>query len=143
MNDIMVEWEIDSKINKSNILEETLRGPGLHQKYLDLLHKHKNKNIKLQYDLSKLKLNKYRYYRGEMSKADLDDIGWDQYQGLKPLKTDMNFILDNDPDIADIVVKIKYIENIISTLESILYQIKSRDWQIKNHIEWSKFQAGV
>ena len=40
-------------------------------------------------------------------------------------------------------VKIDYLETMIYFLESVLGQIKARDWQIKTAVEWKKFLAGM
>ena len=86
---------------------------------------------------------KFRYYRGEMSREELTDLGWAQWQGVKPLKNEMDEFLTGDEDLNQLEVKIKYLETMIYLLESILQQIKARDWQIKTAVEWKKFLAGM
>jgi hypothetical protein len=83
-----------------------------------------------------------RYYQGILSKEELEDYGWSQFQGLKPLKSDMQSKLDGDSELQKIRLKVQYIEAMHYQLESILNQIKGRDWSIKNHIQWQMFQAG-
>ena len=40
-------------------------------------------------------------------------------------------------------MKIQYYDTMISYLDSILKQVSNRTYQIKNSIEWHKFQAGT
>ena len=89
-----------------------------------------------------LRQKKFRYYRGEMGKAELEENNWQQWQGVKPLKNEMNEFLEGDEDLNRITIKCEYLENMIQGVESIMSQIKARDWQIRNSIEWKKFIAG-
>ena len=77
-----------------------------------------------------------------MSRDELKENGWDQWQGIKPLKNEMDEFLTGDEDLNSLEVKIKYLETMIYLLESILGQIKARDWQIKSAIQWKMFLAG-
>ena len=103
-------------------------------------YKMKLSALKTEYNL--LRQKKFRYYRGEMGKAELEENGWDQWQGIKPLKNDMNEFLEGDSDLNKITIKCQYIENMVYAIESIMSQIKGRDWSIRNSIEWKKFIAG-
>ena len=70
-------------------------------------------------------------------------LDWPQWQGVKPLKNEMDEFLSGDSDLNTMKVKIDYLETMIYMLESILGQIKARDWQIKTAVEWKKFLAGM
>jgi hypothetical protein len=82
------------------------------------------------------------YYSGALSRDELQQYGWVQYQGLKPLKTDMVSKLDADSEVIKVKLKVQYTEAMVEQLEQIMYSIKGRDWGIKNHITWQQFQAG-
>jgi hypothetical protein len=90
-----------------------------------------------------LRKSKFRYYRGELSRDELTEYGWEQWQGVKPMKNEMDEFLTGDSDLNTLEVKIKYLETMIYLLESILGQIKARDWQLKTAVEWKKFLAGM
>lgn len=139
---IQEQWEIDAGIDRAHLTEESLKTPKLHAKYLAMLMSCKSKLIKLDKDMSDMKLTKFRYYRGELSREELAELGWNQYQGLKPLKSDMESFLDGDKDLLLIKQRIQYYSNMTYQLESIMKQISSRDWQIRNAIENQKFLAG-
>jgi hypothetical protein len=139
---ITQEWAQDCRIDRNNLTLETLRTPNLHQKYLDMLMQCKQKLLKLSVDYDSMKELRSRYYQGLLSKEELEERGWSQWQGLKPLKSDMGTKLDGDSELSKIRLKVQYMETMHYQLESILGQIKGRDWTIKNHITWLQFQAG-
>jgi hypothetical protein len=90
-----------------------------------------------------LRKNKFRLYRGELSRDELTNLNWEQWQGVKPLKNEMDEFLSGDTELNTLRVKIDYLETMIYFLESVLGQIKARDWQIKTAVEWKKFLAGM
>ena len=136
------QWAIDSNINKDDILTESLRTANLHQKYLQMLMQCKNKLLKYANDYAVMRDIRSQYYSGALSLDELKERGWAQYQGLKPLKTDMQAKLEADSELAKIKLKVQYVENMIIQLEYIMNSLRGRDWAVKNYIEWSKFQAG-
>lgn len=142
LNDILDQWDIDCVINDNQLGEASIISAKLHSKYLRHLIDTKGKKTKIESEYQVLRKAKFRYYRGEMSKKDLDERGWEQYQYTKPLKNEMEDILKGDDDIAKMQMKIDYLDTMIYALESIMAQIKARDWQIKNGITWKQFLAG-
>jgi hypothetical protein len=54
----------------------------------------------------------------------------------------MDEFLSGDSELVTIKMKIDYLETMIYLLESILQQIKARDWQIKTAVDYKKFLAG-
>ena len=136
-------WEADCEIDDNYLGEQSTATPKLHAKYVKLLVQIKLKHTKLTSDYNLLRKNKFRYFRGEMSRDELKENNWEQWQGIKPLKNEMDEFLTGDEDLNSLEVKIKYLETMVYLLESILGQIKARDWQIKTHVEWKKFLAGM
>ena len=136
-------WEADAEIDDNFLGEQAIATPKLHAKYVKLLVQVKLKHAKHQSDYNLARKNKFRYFRGEMSRDELKERDWEQWQGIKPLKNEMDEFLTGDADLNQLEVKIKYLETMIYLLESILGQIKARDWQIKTAVEWKKFLAGM
>lgn len=142
IDELNQSWEKDCDININNLDVESLKTPNIHAKYLKVLMAYKMKLSALKTEYNILRQKKFRYYRGEMGKAELEENGWDQWQGVKPLKSDMNEFLEGDQDLNRLTIKCEYLENMVQAVEHIMNQIKARDWQIKNAIEWKKFIAG-
>jgi hypothetical protein len=137
------QWDKDCSIDENFLGEYATATPKLHAKYLKLLVGVKLKHTKYSSDYNILRKNKFRYYRGELSRDELTDLGWQQWQGVKPLKNEMDEFLQGDTELNTMKVKIDYLETMIYFLESVLTQIKARDWQIKTHVEWKRFLAGM
>ena len=78
-----------------------------------------------------------------MTQLELSDEGWDQWQGNKPLKNEMDEFLQVDADLIILQDKIEYLKTIMYQLEQIIRSLNSRTWDIKNSIEWTKFTNGL
>lgn len=137
------EWDKDCQIDDTHLGEHAVATPKLHAKYIKLLVNTKLKHTKLSSDHNMLRKNKFRYYRGELSREELTSLDWSQWQGIKPLKNEMDEFLAGDTELNTLRVKIDYLETMIYFLESVLGQIKARDWQLKSAIQWKMFLAGM
>lgn len=142
IEELQTMWETDCQIDDNFLGEHSTTTPKLHAKYIKLLVNVKLKHTKYSSDYNLLRKNKFRLYRGELSREELTDLGWAQWQGVKPLKNEMDEFLSGDTELNTLRVKIQYLETMIYFLESILGQLKARDWQIKTAVEWKKFLAG-
>lgn len=143
IDEIQQMWEKDCEMSDNHLGEESTKTALLHSKYIKLMIQVKLKLTKARADYNLLRKNKFRYYRGEMSKEELQSAGWDQWQGVKPLKNEMDEFISGDETLVSLNSKIEYLETMGYLLESILNQIKARDWQLKNAITWKQFLAGM
>lgn len=143
LDKLQTMWQQDCKIDDINLEKESLQTPNLHAKYVVILSTAKLNLQKERSDYYKLRRYKWRYFRGEMSQKELDDLGWEQYLGSKPLKNEMDEHLDGDFDLIKKKDKIAYWETVVDFVERVLRSINSRGWDIKNAIEWHKFTNGV
>ena len=142
IEELHASWEADCNISEDHLDRESLATAKLHSKYLRILIQHKMKIAALSAEYNGLRQFKFRYYRGEMPKDELVERGWPQWQGVKPLKNEMDEFLTGDSDLVKLNMKIEYIKVMIEALESIMKQISSRDWQIRNAITFKQFIAG-
>jgi hypothetical protein len=143
LEELQNSWDIDCQIDDNYLGETATATPKLHAKYLRVLVNIKLKHTKFGSDYNILRKNEFRHYRGELSRDELVALGWEQWQGVKPLKNEMDEFLQGDSDLNTMRVKLDYLETMIYFLESVLGQIKARDWQLKTHVEWKKFLAGM
>lgn len=142
IDDILVMWEADCHVDDNHLDRASITTAKLHSKYIRMLADCKLKRTKLDHEYTSLRKMKFKYYRGEMTKEELSSAGWEQWQYSKPLKTEMDEFLKGDDDLAQFEMRIQYIDVCISTIDSILSQVKQRDWQIRNAIAWKQFIAG-
>lgn len=143
LSEIQDMWEQDSRIDETNLGRESTRVPTLHAKYLTYLSKVKLQLRKAESDYYNTRRLKYRYYRGEMTQMELEDNGWEQWQGNKPLKNEMDEFLQCDQHLIELQDKVEYFKTVIYTLEQILRSINSRTWDIKTAVEYMKFTNGM
>ena len=143
LDEIQQMWETDSEIDDNHLGEASTTSAKLHSKYLKLLIDAKLKLAKQKADYKTLRQSRFRYYRGEMGREELSERQWNQYQGVKPLKSELDEILNGDEILAKHELRIEYLNTMVYALESILGSIKGRQWDIKNHITWKQFLAGM
>ena len=136
-------WADDCKLDELNLGKESTRTPELHSKYLTHMSNVRLQLRKSEASLLKLRRVKVQYFRGELSKQELDALNWEQWLGPKPLKQDMNEMLDADDDVIEQTNKVEYIRAVADFLERVLRSLNSRTWDIKNSIEWTKFTNGL
>ncbi len=143
LDELMTMWGEDSHIDDNHLGEAATITPKLHSKYVNFLVQYKLKLSKYNGDYYRLRKNKFRYYRGEMSRDELTELGWSQWQGVKPLKNEMDEFLQGDSDLLLLKQKVEYIQVIIDFLESVMRQINGRPYAIRDGIEWKKFLTGM
>lgn len=142
LNLIKTEWSKDSKIERLKIRDEILRTPLLHSKYLTWLMDIKEFYRSIEVDVITLHRLKSRYYRGELGKDELISYGWDQWQGIKPIKAELENLINTDPDMIILTTKLNECRICLDSLESIIKAIASRSYDIKTFIEAEKFYNG-
>ena len=138
----MGEWEKDSTIDKTQLMNTMYGHPLLHFKYLSLLQEYKLKLRKHAMKYANLKQVKIRYYSGELTQEQLEERGWKQYLFKKPLKSEMEALLDADHDLQQLQEESLYIETLVTACESIMKDIGNRYYLFKNLVEYEKFQSG-
>ena len=143
LSDLQDSWKDDCKIDEMNLGRESARTPNLHAKYLNYLSSTRLNLRKAESDYLNCRRMKYKYYRGEMTKQELENEGWEQWQGNKPLKNEMDEFLTVDSDLILLQDKVEYFKTVLYQLEQIIRSLNSRTWDIKNAIEWNKFTNGM
>lgn len=142
LTELQEEWSRDAVIDELNLGREASRVPILHAKYIALMSKVKLQLRKAESEYLNVRRKKYKYYRGEMTRQELEDEGWIQFQGNKPLKNEMDEFLTCDLHLIELQDKIEYFKTVHYTLEQIIRSLNSRTWDIKSSIEWVKFTNG-
>lgn len=141
LEDIHAAWEQDSKIDRTELGEESLKIPQLHSKYFNMYSQEKLLLRKLEADSKRLQRLKHEYYTGVISEEDLRDQEWEPFM-LKILRTDLNLYLDSDKDLQTIQLRIEMQKEKVEFLESAIKSLTNRGFQIKNAIDWTRFQMG-
>ena len=132
-------WQEDCKIDIDSMHEESIKIPQLHSKYHEML----NNLILLRTNAQKIQKSvrhqRYEYYSG---KADPEVYEKEPFPKKVSDKDALMRYMDADERLTEANLKVEYYNVMINYIESILKQISNRTYQIKNSIEWHKFQAG-
>ena len=113
----------------------------LHDKYLRLYLKELNSLRAMERSVKILLKYKTEYYLGKASpevyKKDPFDLK------VKPIKADLNMYLDADADLQQAQEKIDDQDILVKYLKETLTQINQRGFQVRDAIEWQRFQVGL
>lgn len=143
LDKLVEQWETDAVIDKSDISGEILRTPNLFAKYLRILTSWKQKRTSTQIKLNETKQLIARYYNGELSPQQCkEQLGYEQYQGVKPVRAVLDQMVAADPAVTRIVSQLEMIDNMIYASEQILNSIKSRDFMLGTYTKYQMFLAG-
>lgn len=138
---VLENWEKDSVIDQTEPSRELIRIPLLHSKYLNVLTRSKLASKKAQFDYLQLKKKKWEYYTGKLSKDELDVLGWEPFPFT--LKSDINLYIESDSDLIQLLKKKIIHDEIVSVVEAIMSELKSRTFQLRDVITWERFINGV
>ena len=95
--------------------------------------------FKAKGDYKRLYREKWEYYGG---KADAKIYASKPFD-LKVLKTDLAVYITSDEEVINAENKIGYLETVVDYIKGVIKSVDNRGWDIKNAIEWKKFEAGA
>lgn len=127
-------------MDMDNLHDESVKIPQLHQKYFTLYTTIKLLRTKSFDTLSKTRLERYNYYSG---KAPAEAYVEEPFPYKVRDKESMSMHLNADEKLGKIKLKVEYYDVLIEYLEDILKMIHNRGYQIKNSVDFLKFQAGM
>ena len=133
-------WENDTKIDRDNLHEESLNIPSLHAKYFDLYNTIFLLRKKAEQQRKNIRHERYEYFSG---KADPEVYVENPFGKKIRDKDTMTKYLDADEKLSNASLKIDYYDTMLTYIESILKMIQNRTYQIKNAIEFMRFQSGL
>ena len=139
LEQIQEMWQKDSVIDPDNLHDESLKIPQLHSKYYTVLNTVTLLREKARDQYSKIKLERYNYYTG---KAPAEAYVEEPFPYKVREKDAIQRHLDADYRLTKIDLKIRYYDTTLKFLEEIIRCVSNRTYQIKNSIEWHKFQSG-
>ena len=136
---IQAMWEKDSHIDPDNLHDESLKIPQLHSKYYTLYNTITLLRERAREQYNKVRLERYNYYTG---KATAEVYAEEPFPYKVREKDAIQRHLEADDKMNKVDMKIKYYDVMLKFLEEIIRAVSNRTYQIKNAIEWNKFQAG-
>lgn len=141
IDDIQNLWDEDVEIDRTELGDEALKIPKLHNKYFKIYMNEKLILRKYESDLKILKLEKYEFYtQGPTDESR--EKGWTLPPVGKILKADVSSYMEADPDIIKLSLRIGIQNEKVDFLDSIIKSLHGRGFLIKSGIDWAKFQSG-
>ena len=132
--------EKDAKIDRDNLHDESLNIPSLHAKYFQIYNTIFLLRKKAEQQRKNIRHERYEYFSG---KADPDVYIQNPFPKKIRDKDTMTKYLDADEKLSNASLKIEYYDTMLVYLESILKVIQNRTYQIKNAIEFMRFNSGL
>lgn len=133
-------WESDSKIDPDNLHTESLNIPILHAKYYEIYNTVMLLRKKAEQQRKNIRHERYEYFSG---KSDPEVYIENPFPKKIRDKDTMQKYLDADEKLSNCSLKIDYYETTLRYLEEILKQVGNRTYQIKNSIDFMRFQSGM
>ena len=140
LDKIQEMWERDAVIDPDNLHDESLKIPQLHAKYYTVYNTITLLREKARESYSKIKLERHNYYTG---KATAEEYAENPFPYKVREKDAIQRYLDADEKLSNSSLKIEHYDTMLTYLESILKVIQNRTYQIKNAIEFMRFNAGM
>jgi len=140
LDDLQRMWEKDSIIDKDNLHDESLNIPCLHAKYFDIYNKIFLLRKRADQQRKNIRHERYEYFSG---KSDPEVYQENPFPKKIRDKDTMQKYLDADDKLSNSSLKIEYYDTMLTYIESILKVIQNRTFQIKNAIEFMRFQSGM
>ena len=139
LESIQEMWKKDSVIDGDLYCEESTKIPQLHMKYMEFHNTFSLMKKEKELDMKRLIKEKWLYYKGKAPSSVYKEMPFDFKLSTKE---EINMFIESDDDIMKLQYRIDYIEQTLLYLDSVLRMINNRNFQIKNAIDWEKFNNG-
>ena len=139
LDELKLQVQRDLKVDNEHLDTESLKNQEIKANYLDHKSRYELLLYKAKGDYKRMYRDKWEYYGG---KADAKIYAAKPFD-LKVLKTDLAVYISADEDIMNAENKIGYLETVVDYIKGVIKSVDNRGWDIKNAIEWRKFEAGV
>ena len=133
-------WVKDAEIDRDNLHDESLNIPSLHAKYFELYNTVFLLRKKAEQQRKNIRHERYEYFSGKSDPSVYIEIPFPKK--IRDKDT-MQKYLDADEKLSNVSLKIDYYDTMLVYLESILKVIQNRTFQIKNAIEFMRFNSGM
>jgi hypothetical protein len=141
LDELLEMWKKDSIIDRTEPGKELTNIPQLHSKYLNVLSKHRLLSKEAEFKYNKIRRIKWEYYTGKLSQEELKKYGWDPFPYT--IKSEIATYLDSDEDLNKYLASKLVHDEIVDLCQSILKELNSRTYQLRDYISWEKFINGI
>ncbi len=139
LDKIQEMWQKDAVIDPDNLHDESLKIPQLHSKYYTIYNTTSLLRERAKDSYNRVRLERYNYYTG---KASAEVYAEEPFPYKVREKDAIMRHLEADEKLTKLDLKIRYYDTMLKFIEEVIKNISNRTFQIKNAIEWHKFQSG-
>ena len=145
---IRTDWAVDSEVDfqfrdkaySTDLGKLALEIPFQHNKYLNHYIDLQQIKTSLEFEVRKLVKEKKEYYGRE---ADAKTYAEKPFGTHIKTQDKMKTYIEADTDVINVEAKVKYVDQMLYFLDSVMRQVSNRGFQIKSAIEWEKFINGT
>lgn len=143
IQDLLAMWSLDAKFDQTQPDQELARMGSLHSKYLTILSEHRQSMKTIEQKYFRVRKLKWEYYTGKLNgdKETLEKYGWEPF--MFTLKSEVPSYLEADKELQGILIQKSYHEEIVEVCQSILKELTSRTYQIRDFIQWQRYLQGL
>lgn len=138
INELQEMAKKDLFMDKSELVNESLKTPSLHNKWLNIFIECKKTLHELQKNHSLLYRSLWLYYSGKAPASVYKEKPFD----VKLLKTDVKMFIETDEGYLESEQKLKNLQTMLNFIEATIGEINKRSFHIKNAIDMLKFENG-
>lgn len=129
----------DSRVNMSDIAEESIRVIELHAKYMGLYENERGVLLLIEEEFRKLTLRKLEYYLGRAA----DDVYEKHPLHLKIPRQDLEYYLDADEELCNLKRKLTIAQNKVDMLKRYIEQnLNQRSHHFRNAVSFLNWSQG-
>ena len=141
LDELLNMWAADSVIDRTEPGKALINIPQLHSKYLNILSRHRLLSKESEFKYNKMKKLKWEYYTGKLDKDQLEKHNWQPFPFV--LKSEITTYFESDEDLNRLTAQKMLHEEIVEVCQSILKELNSRTFQLRDFIAWERFIQGV
>jgi hypothetical protein len=141
LEELLEMWKKDSVIDRTEPGRELINIPQLHSKYLNILSRHRLLSKEAEFKFNKMRRTKWEYYTGRMGEEELKRYGWDPFPYV--LKSEVTSYLESDDDLNKFLASKILHDQIVEACQSIMKELNSRTFQLRDFIAWERFIQGA
>lgn len=134
-------WRVDSIIDQFKLSTEALKIPNLHSNYYEIYIKERLVLLKMKESHKELEDILFRFYQKNLTSDELKEYDL-EYDDRKVLKPDIPRAVGVHKENISAKLKVGIQIEKVEFLKSIIQQINSRSFHIRDAIEFKKFESG-
>lgn len=141
LEEVQSLWDVDSKIDRTDLGNEAIKIPSLQAKYYKIYVREVLQLRGMEEFFSQFKLDKWEFLT-QGPTEETHSKGWKLPPHGMVLKADIERYMDADGDLISQKLKLARQKEKVNFLKHIIDGLNGRSWNIRAAIDFEKFRAG-